>query len=414
VKKSKILSLLVSFAAAFGLWLFVMTNVSQEDDRTYYNVPVVVAGESILNEQNLIITGTSADTVSLHLSGPRSDLNKISTSGNLAVRVDVSKIQEPGERIEMNYTPVYPADVAAGSIAVETRKPASILFDVDYRRTKELPVQIKWVGTRSEDYLYDTENAVLDNFKVIAVGPAAVVDTIDHAEIEVDLTGRVESIAESYRYTLCNVDGEPVDAEDVAMNVEEVRLEMPIRRLREVTLAVNLNYGGGATVANTTVAIAPDIIRVSGGEKVLEELGDTYILGTVNLAELDKTSNELIFPITLPEGVTNQTGVSEAKVTVSFAGLITKEFTIEDFHMLNIPDGMEAEIINASLTVKLRGTAEQISAMTEENLYAEVDFVNAEAGTATYRARVVLTDPNSSVGALGSYTVTARVQAEKE
>ncbi len=44
----------------------------------------------------------------------------------------------------------------------------------------------------------------------------------------------------------------------------------------------------------------------------------------------------------------------------------------------------------------------------------EVDFLNAGAGTATYRARVVLSDPNTSVGALGSYTVTARVQAEKE
>lgn len=414
MRKSKILSLLVSFLVAFGLWLFVMTNVSLEDDRTYYNVPVVVEGESILNEQNLIITGTSANTVSLHLSGPRSDLNKISTSGSLAVRVDVSKIQEPGERIAVNYTPVYPADVTASSIAVETRKPSSIFFDVDYRRTKELPVRIKWVGTRSEDYLYDTENAVLDNATVTAVGPAAVVDTIDYAEIEVDLTGRVGSIAESYRYTLCDADGQPVDAEDVAMNVEEVRLEMPIQRLREVALAVNLNYGGGATVANTTVVIAPDIIRVSGGEKVLEELGETYVLGTINLAELDKTSNELTFPIALPEGVTNQTGVSEVKVTVSLAGLITKDFTIEDFRKLNVPEGMEAEIINANLTVKLRGTAEQISAMTEEDLYAEVDFVNAEAGTATYRARVVMADPNSSVGALGSYTVTARVQTAKE
>ncbi len=414
MRKSKILSLLLSFVVAFGLWLFVMTNVSQEDDRTYYNVPVVVEGESILNEQNLIITGSSANTVSLHLSGPRSDLNKLSASGGLAVRVDVSKIREPGERIAVSYTPVYPADVAAGSIAVENRKPSSIYFNVDYRRTKELPVQIKWVGTRSEDYLYDTENAVLDNATVTAVGPAAVVDTIDHAEIEVDLTGRAESIAESYRYTLCNADGEPVDAEDVAMNVEEVRLEMPIRRLREVRLAVNLNYGGGATEANTTVTIAPDVIRVSGGEKVLEELGDTYTLGAINLAELDKTSNELTFPITLPEGVTNQTGVAEAKVTVSFAGLITKEFIIEDFRKLNVPEGMEAEIINANLTVKLRGTAEQISALEEDALYAEVDFLNAGAGTATYRARVVLSDPNTSVGALGSYTVTARVQAEKE
>ena len=69
MRRSKLYSIALSFVVAFGLWLYVVSTVSQQDDRTYYNVPVVMEGESVLNERNLMITSKSASAVSLHLSG---------------------------------------------------------------------------------------------------------------------------------------------------------------------------------------------------------------------------------------------------------------------------------------------------------------------------------------------------------
>ena len=40
MRRNKLYSLLLSFVFAFALWLFVVSNVSQEDSRTFYNVPV--------------------------------------------------------------------------------------------------------------------------------------------------------------------------------------------------------------------------------------------------------------------------------------------------------------------------------------------------------------------------------------
>ena len=59
--KSKLTSMLLSVLIAFGLWLYVVTNVSQEAEYTIYNVPVVMEGEALLNEKNLMITAVSAD-----------------------------------------------------------------------------------------------------------------------------------------------------------------------------------------------------------------------------------------------------------------------------------------------------------------------------------------------------------------
>ena len=158
----------------------------------------------------------------------------------------------------------------------------------------------------------------------------------------------------------------------------------------------------------------PETIRVSGGEAVLEELGDVLTVCTVNLAELEKSSNELKYTISLPEGVTNQTGVSEAVVTIKITGVSTREFTINNIQSINVPEGMEAEIINANLTVKVRGSAAEMLQLTQEDISAVVDFSAAEIGTATYKATIAFSEEFKSIGALKTYSVSATVQAAAE
>lgn len=409
MKKSKLYSVVLSVVIAFCLWLFVINNVSQEDNMTFYNIPVVMEGESALNERNLMITAVSSNTVSLNLSGTRNNLNKLNSS-NITVRVKLSEIYEPGERIGLSYDISYPGDVPEGAFVVENKSPSSIYVNVDYRRNKEIPVQVKYTGTRSENYIYDTENGILDNTAVTVVGPAEVADQIEYAVVEVDLTDRVESVSEDFRYTLCNAEGEPVDAEQITTNVEMVHLDMKIQRIKVVTLTADIRHGGGTNDQNTTVTFEPSSIRVSGSDAVLAEIGDTYSVGTINLAELERSKNELVYPINLPEEVTNQTGVTEVTVTVQFTGLKTKEFTIDNIQSINVPEGMEAEIINANLTVKVRGPAEQIDGLTEDDITAVVDFSNAEVGTETYKAVINFSGEFPDVGAMKASSVSATVQ----
>lgn len=413
MKKSKLYSILLSILIAFGLWMYVVTNVSQEDDNTFYNIPVVMTGETVLAEKNLMITSVSSNTVSLNLSGSRSDLNKVDNS-NIIVKADLSSIDEPGDNIYLDYKISYAADVPNNAFTVEQKNPLGIYVDVDYRRTKEVDVRVKWTGTRSEDYIYDTENMVLDYPAITVIGPAAVADQIDHAQIEVDLTNRSESFSESFRYTLCDVDGEPVDAQQITTNAEEVHLDVKIQQIKDLDLVANVIYGGGASEVNTTVEIQPQSIRVSGGEAVLEELGDALMVCTINLAELEKSTTEQKYTISLPEGVTNHTGVTEAVVTVKITGVSTREFTINNIQSINVPEGLEAEIINANLTVKVRGPSAEMMLLKPEDITAVVDFSAAEIGTATYKATITFAENFKNLGALKTHSVSAEVRALEE
>lgn len=411
MKKSKLTSIALSLVIAFGLWLYVVTNVSQEADYTIYNVPVVMEGETVLTERNLMITSVSADDVDLTLSGNRSDLAKVS-SGNTILKVDLTKIYEPGEKIALNYNPVFPSDVPTNALTIQNRHPANIYITVEARRTKEVPVEVVWIGSTPDGFMSDRENRVLDYSSVTVVGPASVADLIEKAVIEVDLSEQKESLSQDYRYTLCDADGNPVDAELITTNVESIRLDVKIHKVKEVKLIAEVIYGGGATEKNTTVEIEPAVIRLSGGSAVLEELGDSINVGKIDLRTIEK-SQEINIPITLPEAVTNLSNITEAKVNIRFTGLLVKEFEVDTIEAVNVPEGLEVEIMEKKMTVALRGTAMDLSRILPEDIIVRADFTGAVAGTSTFKATVHFADDLSSIGAIRSYSVTANL-TEKE
>ena len=405
--KNRFASVFLSLAIAFGLWLYVITYVSPNSEETYYNIPVVLEGESVLNERGLMCTSTSSSTVSLQLAGARSDLIKVN-QGNITVKANLSAITEPGQKIDLRYTVSYPGDVSQN--AFEVLSQSDFYVDVEYRRVKDVPVTVQYVGSRSEDYLYDTENVTLDYSTVNIIGPASVADQIQQAVIEVDLTDQVESISESYRYTLCDADGNPVDAAEITTDVEEIHLDMRIQRIKELPLIAEVSYGGGATEENTTVTVSPASIRVTGSDAALAELGDSFTIAEIDLRTVERSQN-MLYTISLPEGITNQTGVSEVTVSIQFSGLSTREYTVANFQAINVPEGMAAEIINANLTVKVRGPVGLISSLTGDDITVVVDFANAVVGTATYKASITFGEEFSSVGAvMGPYSVSATVK----
>jgi len=411
--KNKILSGLLSLVIAFGLWMYVITYISPGSEDTYYNIPVVFEGEAVLNERGLMLSSREKQTVTLVLSGSRADLKKVN-SGNITVKASLAGIYEPGEK-ELVYTITYPGDVPSNAFVEESKNPETVTVLVEKLvSNKEIPVTIRYNGTSvPEGFMCDKENAELDHDVILISGPGSVADLISQAVIEVDLTDQRESISQSYRYTLCDAEGNPVDAQAITVNTEEVTLDLKIRRVKEVALKVNVIYGGGAPEEYVSIDLDYETIRLSGGEAVLEALGDEIMLGTINMAELDK-SQDLFFPITLPEGVTNETGITEVKVTVRLVGLNSKEFAVEDIRVENVPEGMEVDLITQKLTVVVRGPAVLMARLTQEDIAVVVDFSHAEIGSSTFKAAIVFPEEFQKVGAVGTYSVSATVKAAEE
>ena len=411
--KNKLGPVLLSIILAVGLWMYVITTVSPNSKTTISNVDVDFEGESwLLENRNLMITDGMDTTVDLELSGNRSDLNKLNRS-NITLKVDLTKIYEAGVT-ELAFTPSYPSEVSPSAITVDSRNPASIRLTVEKRLTREIPVNVVFVGSVPEGFIADTENVALDYPVVNIKGPASVVEQIEQARIEVALEEQTESLSESYRYTLCDGEGNPVDVALVTTDVAEVRLDVKIQRFQEIPLKLNVIYGGGATEGYTSYEIKPKSIRVSGSEAVLEDLTE-IVLGTVNFAELTENT-QMTFPINLPEGVTNITGITEAVADISFVGLSIKEFAIEQITVVNVPEGLQYELMNEVVKVTLRGPVAKINQIEPKDIVVTVDLTGKEVGASTVKANIAIKgDKYTDVGAMGAHSVSITLkEAEVE
>ena len=398
--KNKVIYAILSFVIAFGLWFYVITVVSPESEATYYNVPVILNNESVMNEKGLMIATDKQPTVTLRLRGNRSDLNSLKTS-DITLMVDLAKINDPGEQ-KLRYSIVYPGNFASNAFEVLSQSPDQITLNIVEWATKEVDVMVAYQGSVPQDYIVDKEETVLDYEKVTITGPKAVIDQIAEARVGVDLNGQTETISQSYRYTLCNVAGEPVDAAQVQTNVAEVNVTVKIQRVKELQLMVEIdtqNSGVAEDVFN--MAYSQQTIKVAGSERALANLGDTLIVGKVTITDI-LNNGTFVFKIPdFAEGIKDLTNVEFVTVSITYPDMDKKELTISDINPINTPEGFSAEVETKTLSLKLLGPAAQIALIQPEHIKIEVDLTGAEAGNNAYKVQFTIEAPGfEDVGVL--------------
>lgn len=400
--KSKILTALLSAVIAIGLWVYVVTVVSPDSERTYYNIPVVLQNENALKERGLMIT-SNIPPVTLTLSGNRMDLNTLNEN-NINILVNVAAIEAPGTH-QLLYSVSYPGNIPGNAIERKGSSTSVITVRVENKITKQVPVVIDYKGSVPEGFLADKENPVMDYATIEVSGPEPVVNQISQAKIGINLDKKSETIIGQFVYDLCNAAGDPVDVALVNTNVETVNLTVKIQRVKEIELTVSLTPGGGATASTAEITINPVKIRVSGSDALLEKL-DKLELGTINLGELINNAS-VTFPINLPEGVTNITGITEAKVTVRFPTLGMKKLTVRQINVVNVPEGMEVDMITEALELMVRGPKVLVDSISDNDIIVTVDFANTQLGAATMKATVTFKPPFGNFGVVGSCNVSA-------
>lgn len=406
----KILTGCLSLLAAIALWVYVITVVGPEDQQTFYDIPVVFQGASALEERGLMLLTEEVPTVTLELSGNRSDLDKLS-SANISVTVNLSQIYDPGSNA-VGYNVSFPGNVANDAITTQSRTPSGITLEVVRRAHKDVPVEVDFSGALSEDYMREAPELEMQTVRI--TGPEDEVQKIQSARIALELIEDTKtSIVGEFPYTLCDADKKPVDAKRIQVTsegAEVISVTVPIKRVKEIPLTVKVVEGGGATADN--VLIDPVSIHVSGDEELLANLEELQI-GTVDLSSMLE-DQELTFAIEPPEGIVNETGITEAKVTVSFSELLTQSFDVTTFKAINVPKGMTATISAKELEVNIRGSREVVEGLSPEDITVTVDCAKAEQGNQKLDAVITIKGNPTGVGAVGTYTVLVQLEPTPE
>ena len=367
--KNKVMTLLLSLAISFGLWMYVVTVVSPESEATIYNIPVELVGQGYLESKDLIvISDTSNLQVNLTLRGEQAEIKKLNNS-NITVIADLSQIGYAGE-----YQITYDVSYQSGTAEVMAQSPSYITVEVADRLTKTIPVEVECIGSVPEGYEVQRQAVELDHPTVTVSGPKKTIDKIAYAKIAVDVTGKMTGFASNYPLTLCSIDGRAIaDDSFVTTNLNEVRASVEVYRIKKGPIDFAYDYrGSGLQEDMVTVHASTKLVTLIGSDDDLEKAPNELVF-TIELKKYTQASTEIFLP-DLPEGVRCK---EQIEVYIYIPEMASRWMTVSTFDWKNPPEGVALQVVRNPV-VEVWGPADIVNQLTAEEIVGIVDCTDFE------------------------------------
>lgn len=397
---------IVSLVASLVFWIYVSSVETEEFKQTFRGVKVELVGESILRDsKDLVITDLDTSTVTIEVVGPRRVVAGLDNDEIIA-QVDVSKLSRSAYTSQQ-YAVVFPDGTDTSSLTVTRKMPETVNFLISPQTSKSIQVRGSFDGTLAEGFTAETPE--FEPATITVMGSEAYLKNVEYAWV----TFSKENVSSTYSvetgFTLMDANNEPCSTTGLSFSDDVVTATLPLLMLKDVKLDVNLIEGSGATSANTKVSIEPESIALAGDSKILDGI-NKIILATIDLTDFSSTFTET-YTIPLDNEITSTTGVTSAEVTVEITGLETKAFRVSNISCTNVTDGFNAEIITQNLDIMLRGDAETLAQIKDENIRAVADLTDMNESTGTYMPKVkIYVDGFKNVGAIGENSITIEIE----
>lgn len=366
----KILSLL------FTLLLFSTAN-KDVSLRKVFTVPLQVLGEEILAERELFVYPTPPETIKVTLRGGSTALQNINAQ-DLKATIDLSDVETKGPKeLPVEVTGFLP-NVKLEEIAVN--------INVDDLLSKTVPIKVTYTEQLQDQYA--RRYIAQSDDKAYLTGPAEVVESI--AQGSVLVTADMLKDDDGYFKKTLGIQwmddqGRPVDSEIIKSSVQFIEVTMYPEK--EVPVYVNLEGDAADGYRITDVAAMPQTLRICADPQTLAQI-ERIETRAVDVEGLTSNKNQLVSLMEY-DGVYLGLGQpSQVEVRVKVEALSIRTFEITEIDPINLPDEYEATVMPESVTVTLKGLASVLDALTEEDLYAEVDMTDAVRGTRKYTVTV--------------------------
>lgn len=395
----------ISLVAALAIWLYMTATQEEEIDVTLSGVQVVFAGEEDLQAtRGLVITDVSTRTVDVTVRGTRLNIGSLAASDVQAV-IDVSRFNSTSNSTQ-SYNLVYPDGVDASAVRVVRSSPSTISFQVTRMDDKIVPVDAAFTGSVAEGYMLgDIE---YEPRSITVSGPQSVLETIDRVYVEVELMDLDATRTVEAPFTLRDADGNEITKDGLEFDFDTVTVTIPISKVKDVPIYVNLIEGAGATRENTSIKLSESSITIAGDAATVDGIN------RIEVGPVDLTSFELTYEgtldVVLPNGVENISGIEEVDVSLEVTGLAVRDFTVTNISDTGLPEGYSAELVTHSLTVRIRGPQDALANLNSSNIRAVADLSNTTAsGTMDIPNVQIVIDGALNCGAVGTYRLTYNI-----
>ena len=409
--KRKIVYALLATLISIGLWLYVVTVVNPEYEDTFYNIQVSLQNDEILRERGLMVVSDEIPTVTLKLAGNRSDMIKLNSS-NITLKADLSRIHSAGEQ-ELEYTITYPDGVPTNAFSVVSQ--TKLTVSVTDWKSKEVEVQVVHGDSKVPDS-YQQLRPKLDYEKITVTGPVSVIDRIEVAQIDIDLTGKTSTIFDQFEYVLRDKDGAPVESKWVKANANTVQVDLKIYPKKQVNVSFDVIEGDGLQKENFDISwniLGEQTVEIYGFPN---EIANTtaVTIGKIDLNAVKLDANgtytytetfDIISAENADNGlwVTDKEGKLEVQITIK--RIVTSTFTVSNIKAVNKPSGSNLKVSTRQAEVVLRGPQDLVKAVRAGDITIEVDCSQKDS-SGKYPVTVKLPEKFSKLEAVNKDTIS--------
>ncbi len=303
---------IVSIIFALVMWLYVMGEVNPEAIEEWKNVNVQILNVEEMRQAGLVIIGQTDFTVNVKVKGKRNDLYKIS-SKDMVVRADIRGFRKGVNSVPLEYS-------APTNINVEDISPKEIKVTLDEIVKRQKPVVVNSVGQAAQGY--EPTQAIVSPSEVMVEGPESLVNTVSSVVADVNLKDKLEDIKDRLPLKAVNSEGKEVNGVQVITKFVEVTL--PIYKLKEVPIVVELEGSPRENFKITNIASTPGFVVIKGPKNLVDQINEIKTEGVV-VDGIEETTTKNITLI-LPEGIGAPYLEKNQNVVLTVEGIIKKEF----------------------------------------------------------------------------------------
>lgn len=271
----RLLLKLISLLIAIVLWTYIVSNTSTlTNTKVIRNLSVTSPAVNSLSSSLAVATDfTDAyrSAVTVEVSVPQNYYADFSEK-NVKVTLDYSSIRTAG---------VYNLPLIATTTHGEVKRitPSTVSVVIEELDSCEFPLEIDLNHVNDGDYWYDMDNAVMMLEQINVSGPASLVQSVEHAVVDVDVGGSVSAVDRSFKIVLLDEQNHPITSRLLkktnstnASVVSRCRVKLGIYPRKTLTVTADpsqLRVEEGYEIESIT--FKPAAITVAGMQNILDE-----------------------------------------------------------------------------------------------------------------------------------------------
>ena len=415
--KRKALYIGLSILVAIGIWLFAdqisgPNNSPRTATREITDIPITFINEGSLDDKGLMLLEEGTDTsLDLTVEGTRWLVSSLDRS-DIRVTVDLQKVETAGKR-SLTYDIDFLDRRFSGDVI--TTKDASIFtayVNISELYSKEIDIRCELQGNVAKGF--SAGKVQLSQESVTIQGQESDIAPVAYGKVIFDIgKDTEETVVKNLSILYFDEYGRVLKDPNIQTDTSTIQATLPVFVTKELSLKLNFLEAPGARKRNLVYDIQPETITVSGDASKLKGV-NSITLDEFDLLTLSEGVNTYTYPITVPTGCQNLSGVTRATVVISFEDMVRASIPTNRFRCDNLPEDRIVNMETEQVIVQVFGTSEDVGILTGEELEVVADLSGFGAALGTYTVPATIENiSDGDIGITGTYEVQVTIRDPK-